>query len=85
MGDNVANVPDVQQRPVQQQNPQTSPWEVMKSLASRMLMMYAVVTAMNYFRGKPGQSGSNSSSSGGDAIADFSENMFQKGTLFVSK
>jgi hypothetical protein len=83
MGDNIVaqDAQPLRQQQQQPQNPYTSPWEIMKSLASRMLMMYAVVTAMNYYRGKPGQSSSNTSS---DVINELSGNMFQKGTFFVS-
>ena len=83
MADNnvaVQNEQPVVNQQQQQNNPHTSPWEIMKSLASRMLMMYVVVTAMNYFRQKPAAINTNSSDS---AISEISGNMFQKGTRFV--
>ena len=57
----------------QPRHPQTSSWDIIKSLASRMLMMYLVVTGMNYFRQKPTQN---------EAVTD--PNVFEKGSKFVN-
>lgn len=64
--------------------PQQSKWQIFKSVAGRMLFMYLVMSAMNYFKAKPTESPIIQSpvSNSLENPSGIPGNMFFKGTLF---
>lgn len=80
MADNDIQQQDAAQAAVpagEQQRP--GAFEIFKSIASRMLIMYIVMNAMNYFKSRPNDTNTPSSSPQTPM-----GNMFSSGSLFVS-
>ena len=66
-----------------------SGWQMFQQMASRMLIMYLAMQAMNYFRARPpmtnqSESGGKVATGGTDGGGGLAGNMFPKGSKFVS-
>lgn len=64
------------------QQPQTM-WQVLKSIATRIIILYFVMNAVNMFKQKPNTNVSNSDGSVPPIPSELPGNMFPKGSRFV--
>jgi hypothetical protein len=63
------------------EQPRPGVFEIVKSIATRMLVMYFIMNAMNYFKSRPNDT---TTSSNIPAAQTPMGNMFPVGSLFVS-
>ncbi len=66
------------------QVPQQSMWDIFKSIAGRMLMMYLIMNGMSFFRGNQNKSQNSTSDPNAPVSNELSGNIFPRGSRFVS-
>jgi hypothetical protein len=74
-------IPNVAVENAQVENRQTG-WQIFQSVATRMIIFYFVMQAMNYFKAKPALN-TNNNEAGVSMPTELPGNMFAKGTKLV--
>ena len=79
--------PQNQNQQQQQQPQQQTGWQIFQSMATRMLIFYLAMQAMNYFKGRPPMNPVTTKGDGQSPLTNTEYgqpgNLFQKGTKFV--